>query len=305
MTPEQQNQALESILLESVIEKRRARRWGIFFKMAILCYIIGFTINVSFSSHAKVAEDHTAFIDVFGPIDSAGPASSEKIIGALHDAYENNAVKAVILRINSGGGSPVQGAYVYHEVQRLKALHPDIPVYSVIEDVGASAAYYIAAAADKVFANPDSIVGSIGVISEQYGLVDLLQKIGIEPRVSTAGAHKGMLHSSLPLKDDEAQMFQIILNESHQNFIDAVRKARGKALKKDPDIFSGRFWVGSQALRLGLIDGFGRAEDIARDTLHLPTVVNYTWEENIFDRMANQMQSKISMKLHEIKPITW
>ncbi|MDQ8036004.1 MAG: signal peptide peptidase SppA [Pedobacter sp.] len=270
---------LENVVMASVQEQRRARRWGIFFKLLTFLYIalvIWMIFGASKVEKAAIAGSHTAVVNVTGEISDSSDASAEAIIAGLQAAFEAPKSKAVVLRINSPGGSPVQSAYVYDEIRRLRAEHKDKKLYAVITDMGASGAYYIASAADQIYVNQGSLVGSIGVIMQGFGVQGLMQKLGVEDRTMTAGEHKAIMSPFEPLKPEEKAHVKSVLDAVHQQFIAAVRQGRGQRLKENPDIFSGLFWTGQQAVELGLADGFGSVDSVARTVIGAEETVDYS-----------------------------
>ncbi|WP_055127037.1 S49 family peptidase [Pseudomonas mediterranea] len=294
---------LEKTLLAGVEEQRRARRWGIFFKCLVFIYLfvgLGVIIQaIDMKKNPGTGSAYTAVIDIEGMIADKEAASADNIIGSLRAAFEDSKVKGVVLRINSPGGSPVQAGYVYDEILRLRAAHPDIKVYAVIADLGASGAYYIASAADQVYADKASLVGSIGVTAAGYGFVETLDKLGIERRVYTAGEHKSFLDPFQPQKPEEIAFWQGVLDTTHKQFIASVKKGRGDRLKdKDhPELFSGLVWSGEQALSLGLIDGLGSASSVARDVIGEKELVDFTVEESPLDRFSKKLGVSIAERL--------
>ncbi|CDF96753.1 S49 family peptidase [Pseudomonas corrugata] len=294
---------LEKTLLAGVEEQRRARRWGIFFKCLVFIYLfvgLGVIIQaIDMKKNPGSGSAYTAVIDIEGMIADKEAASADNIIGSLRAAFEDSKVKGVVLRINSPGGSPVQAGYVYDEIVRLRAAHPDIKVYAVIADLGASGAYYIASAADQVYADKASLVGSIGVTAAGYGFVETLDKLGIERRVYTAGEHKSFLDPFQPQKPEETAFWQGVLDTTHKQFIASVKKGRGDRLKdkEHPELFSGLVWSGEQALSLGLIDGLGSASSVARDVIGEKELVDFTVEESPLDRFSKKLGASIAERL--------
>ncbi len=283
---------LEKIVLASVTEQRRARRWSIFFKLLFVsCFLLVISLmgKNGLQSRVGISKDHTGVIDVRGEIADSGDASAQNIIQGLRDASASVHCKAIILRINSPGGSPVQADLVYHEILRLRHLHPDRKIYAVITDVGASGAYYIASAAEDIYVNPASIVGSIGVIMESFGFPELLHKVGVERRVLTAGTHKAIGDPFSPQNADDLTYIHNMLEQVHEQFISAVRTGRGSRLHETPDIFSGLFWTGAQALKLGLADGFNSDAGVAREIVHAEDLVNYTHQDSPWDNAARKL----------------
>lgn len=289
-----EQQALEKAVMASVTEQRRSRRWGIFFKILIFAYIILMTVafytQSSGRAHPSKGKTHVGMIDINGEIGDNKEVDADQVATALRNAYESDDLKAIILRINSPGGSPVQSAYIYDEIKRLKSKKPEIPVYSVIVDIGASGAYYIAAATDKIYANPSSLVGSIGVLLPNFGFVDGMQKLGVEQRTLTAGENKMLLDPFSPKNPQQIAFAQSVINNVHQHFIHAVKTGRGDRLdlSKEKELFSGLFWSGDQAKQLGLIDDFGSVGGVARDVLGTEDILDYTVKPNFFDMIGLQ-----------------
>ncbi|MBU6954344.1 signal peptide peptidase SppA [Hahella sp. HN01] len=284
---------IEKMVMSSLNEQRKARRWGIFFKSLTFLYLFFIVIALSPGVGKNVAartEPHTAVIEVNGVIAATEEANADAIVSALRDAFEEETAKAVILRINSPGGSPVQAGYVYDEIGRLKSEHPDKKVYAVIMDIGASGAYYIAAAADEIYADKASLVGSIGVTASGFGFVDAMDKLGVERRIFTAGEHKSFLDPFVPVKEDERELWQGVLNTTHKQFIEQVEKGRGDRIHKDnPLLYSGMIWSGEQALGLGLIDGLGSSGYVAREVVKAEKLINYTPKRNPFDELLGKL----------------
>jgi len=288
---------VERVITSSINENRRARRWGIFFKLAGFSYLVA--LLWLFASEAvtdRVTSDkeHTALVDVRGIIAPDTKASADKIVEGLRDAFKDKNTKGVILRINSPGGSPVQSGYVYNEILRLREKHENIPIYAVIADMGASGAYYIASAADAIYADKASIVGSIGVLMNGFGFVETLKEIGVERRLLTAGDHKGILDPFSPMSEQDQILIQSLLNKLHQQFIAAVKKGRKDKLKDNPDIFSGLFWDGEEGLELGLVDGFGSSGYVARELVGAEKVVDFTPKEDLLKRFSDQLGTSVA-----------
>jgi len=283
---------MENVLLESVREQRRARRWGIFFKSLVFVYLFAllfvFVGDWEESPGLPVGR-HTALVEVDGLIAAGQDASADNIVAGLRAAFEDKKTAGVIVRINSPGGSPVQAGYVYDEIRRLRQKHPETPLYAVVTDVCASGGYYIAAAADNIYANKASIVGSIGVRMDSFGFVEALEKLGVERRLLTAGDSKGLLDPFLPLDKQEVGHVQSMLNNIHQQFIETVKEGRGDRLKNDPQLFSGLMWTGEQALELGLVDELLSASQVARDVIGVDTVRDYTPRQDLLSRFADRL----------------
>ncbi len=289
---------VDKVITSTLNENRRARRWGIFFKLAGFTYLFALLwLFVSDEVTDKVTADkeHTALVDVSGIIAPDTKASADKIVEGLRDAFKDKKTKGVILRINSPGGSPVQSGYVYNEILRLREKYEDIPVYAVIADMGASGAYYIASAADAIYADKASIVGSIGVLMNGFGFVDTLKDLGVERRLLTAGEHKGMLDPFSPMTERDETFIRGLLNNLHQQFIAAVKKGRKDKLKDDPAIFSGLFWSGEEGLELGLVDGFGSSGFVARELVGAEKVVDFTPKEDWIKRFSDRLGTSVAV----------
>ncbi len=293
---------LEKTLLASVHEQRRSRRWGIFFKLLTFIYLFGalalFSPLIS-NQGSGSSSPHTAVIEVRGMIADKEAASADNIVGSLRAAFKDPNTKGVILRINSPGGSPVQSGYVYDEIRRLRGENPNIKVYAVISDLGASGAYYIASAADQIYADKASLVGSIGVTAASFGFVDTMEKLGVERRVYTSGEHKAFLDPFQPQKDEETRFWKTVLDTTHKQFIDSVKKGRGDRLKdaEHPELFSGLIWSGEQALSLGLIDGLGSTSYVARDVIGQEEMVDFTVQESPLDRFTKKLGASVAEHL--------
>lgn len=281
--PGWERETLENLLQAQVAEQRRARRWGIFFKLLLLIYLFALLVLVR-GDDLRLAEwlgddagptAHVAVVDVEGLIASSAVANAEDLAEALGDAFEADGAQAVMLRINSGGGSPVQAQTIHDEILRLKAEHEAMPVYAVIGDIGASAAYYIAVAADEIYASPASMVGSIGVRMDSFGLVDLMDNLGIERRLFTAGEDKGFLDPFLPLDKGHVKHLQGVLLDVHEQFVEVVRNGRGDRLADNEDLFGGLIWSGERSRELGLVDGMGNDRSVARDVIGVDKLVEY------------------------------
>lgn len=294
---------LEKTLLAGVQEQRRARRWGIFFKLLTFAYLFGilalFSPLTSMDKAASRSVNHTAVVEVRGVIADQEPASADNIVGGLREAFKDAKTKAVILSINSPGGSPVQSGYIYDEIRRLRAEYPDVKLYAVISDLGASGAYYIASAADQIYADKASLVGSIGVTAAGYGFVGTMEKLGVERRTYTAGEHKAFLDPFQPQKPEETAFWQGVLETTHKQFIASVKQGRGERLKdkEHPELFSGLIWSGEQAVALGLVDGLGSASYVAREVVGEKELVDFTVEESPFDRFSKRLGTSIAERL--------
>ncbi|WP_423854349.1 signal peptide peptidase SppA [Acinetobacter guillouiae] len=298
---------LEKAVLASVEEQRRTRRWGIFFKILTFLYILFVLVALGKSCSLSGADDgtitsenHLGVVNIVGTIDSSSQGvNSTDTIKSLKKAFEAKSAKAVVLNVNSPGGSPVQSDDIWQEIQYLKKQNPEKKVYAVIGDIGASGAYYIASAADEIWVNPSSLVGSIGVIMPNYGVNGLAQKLGVEDRTMTSGSNKDILSMTKPINPEQRAHIQALLDNVHDHFIDAVKKGRGEKLKsKDPAIFSGLFWTGDQAIKLGIADKAGNIETLKRE-LKVKKTVNYTVERSPFDSVLGRLGSEMGNGLGE------
>jgi protease-4 len=302
--------ALERLALEFLAQQRSDRRWRLFFRLAWL-FVVLLALWILFaagrSGHgAPAAAQHTALVELRGAIDVEGDASAEALLSALRQAFEDKAAAAIVLRINSPGGSPVQAGIVNDEIRRLKAKH-NKKVYAVVEEVCASGAYYIAVAADAIYVDKASIVGSIGVVMDSFGFTGLMDKLGVERRMMTAGNNKGMLDPFSPLDPKQAAFAQAMLEQIHQQFIAVVKQGRGSKLKETPDTFSGLFWNGDEAVKLGLVDGLGNLDYVAREIVKAEEVVDYTSRANVAERLAKRFGAAVGAgavkAMRELAPI--
>ena len=282
---------LETLASGVLREQRAARRWKIFFRLLTFFYI-GVVLVILLDLRGKTeltgTSKHTALVDVSGIIGPGADASAEKINAALQAAFKDGNTKGVVVRINSPGGSPVQAQSIYDEMRRLRTKYPNIPLYAVVEDICASGGYFVAAGADRIYVGKASIVGSIGVRMDGFGATGLMQKLGIERRLLTAGANKGFLDPFLPSDEKQKQHAQTMLNEIHQQFIAVVREGRGTRLKERPDLFSGLVWTGEKSIALGLADSVGSLEQVARDVIQAEEIVDFTQKENLAEKVARR-----------------
>lgn len=294
ITPGWEKQIVEKLAFAAIKEQKTARRWGIFFKLLTFSYLLAI---LGIATYPQLKEGisnggkpHVAIIDVQGVIAQSDGTNADMVIEGLKDAIKDKNTKGIILNINSPGGSPVQSAYIYDEIRRVKKLHPDLPIYSVVGDICASGGYYIASASDKIFVNPASIIGSIGVIMNGFGFTNVLDKLGVERRLLTAGAHKALLDPFSPVKEQETKHMQTLLDEVHQQFISAVREGRGNRLKEaeTPELFSGLVWTGTEGVKLGLADDFGSIDSVAREQFDTEEKVNFTPQEKLMERLAGK-----------------
>ncbi|MFQ6334082.1 S49 family peptidase [Methylophilus sp. 3sh_L] len=301
-SPASQDWALrtvEKIALAGLQEQKTARRWSVLFKSLTFIYLFFLLMMllgwVGQSKSTSIA--HTALIDISGVIEAGGQVNADAVISSLNDAYDNKGTKGIILRINSPGGSPVQAGIINDEIHRQRKLHPEIPVYAVVEDICASGGYYIAVAADKIFVDKASIVGSIGVLMDGYGFTEAMKKVGVERRLMTAGENKGMLDPFSPINPKQQAFAQSMLDQIHQQFITVVREGRGSRLKENADTFSGLFWNGEESIKLGLADAQGSAEYVAREVIKQAEIVDFTYQETVVDRFAKKLGASMAQEL--------
>ena len=292
-----QKGVIEKLATSSLDEQKASRRWGIFFKiltflylLTILAYAVGWVVK----DGKAMAGSHTALIDIAGVIMPGGEVNADEVLGSLTDAYESKGTKGIILRINSPGGSPVQAGIINEEIKRQKKLHPEIPVYAVVEDICASGGYYIAAAADKIYVDKASIVGSIGVLMDGYGFTGVMEKVGVERRLMTAGRNKAMLDPFSPVNPEHKAYAQALLDGIHEQFKTVVREGRGKRLHETADTFSGLFWSGEESIKIGLADALGSTEFVARDVIKQEDIVDFTHQETFADRFAKRLGASIA-----------
>ncbi|SOY88376.1 putative signal peptide peptidase, S49 family [Cupriavidus taiwanensis] len=287
---------LEKVLTASLREQRAARRWRIFFRLVTLGLLVLILFAVfDFKGDGTITASgrHTAMVTLEGEIAAGTPASAEAINASLQAAFADNNAAGVILKINSPGGSPVQAGIINDEIHRLRGLYPSKPLYVVVEEICASGGYYVAAAADKIYVDKASIVGSIGVLMDGFGFTGLMDKLGVERRLYTSGANKGMLDPFSPQVPKQKAFAEAMLKQIHQQFIDVVKEGRGDRLKDDPELFSGLFWSGERSVALGLADGLGSAEYVARDLFKAEDIVDYTVKENIAERVAKRFGAAV------------
>lgn len=306
--PDWERALINRLALDYLRDRRRSQRWGLVFRALILVYLFGLLIVASLPdlrARAASGEEHVALIEVKGVISASSDASADRVVGALREAFEAPHVKGVILRINSPGGSPVQAGYINDEIARLKATYReehkerDLPVYAVAADLCASGGYYIAVGADAIYADKASLVGSIGVRIDSFGFDQVLDELGIERRLLTAGANKGILDPFSPLPETQRDFIRGVLERLHQQFIAEVREGRGERLKGGDEVFSGLFWSGEEALDLGLIDGLGSASYVAREVIGTETLVDYTRQRDLFESLAKRIGASFSAGLAE------
>lgn len=287
--PGWERKTLEKLAFAALEEQKARRRWGIFFKALGFVYLLVVLVAFVDWGGQTHEEKHTAMVFLNGVIDSRGEASAEKMIAALQQAFEEKNAVGVVLRINSPGGSPVQAGMVNDEIKRLRAKYPDKPLYAVVEDLCASGGYYVAAAADRIYVNKASIVGSIGVLMDGFGFTGTMDKAGVERRLLTAGENKGFLDPFSPQEARHKAHAQVLLDDIHKQFIDVVKAGRGNRLKETPDMFSGLMWTGAQSIQLGLADDFGSVDSVARDVIKAEKVLDYSVKDNIAERFAKRL----------------
>ena len=291
-----ERQALEHLLLENLKETRKARRWKAVFRVLTLLLFVGVILTV-FDFHlpgrGMGMEKHTALVTLEGEISSSSMANALDINSSLTAAFENENSAGVVLRINSPGGSPVQAGMMNDEIHRLRKLYPGKPFYVVVEDICASGGYYVAVAGDQILVDKASLVGSIGVIMEGFGFTGLMDKLGVTRRMITAGSNKGMMDPFSKENPQQVEMIKTMIDEIHQQFIAVVKAGRGDRLKETPEIFSGRVWNGEQAIKIGLVDGYGTVETVARDIFKAPDILDYTMKENFAERVAKRFGAEV------------
>ena len=285
----------------SLKEQKRARRWSIFFKFLVFAYItfVLYMFVEPDMSKAKITEKHTALVELQGVIADGETASADNIVSAMRSAFEDEKTEGVILRINSPGGTPVQAGYIYDEILRLREKHPEIPLYAVVSDMAASGGYYVASAADEIYVSNSSIVGSIGVRMDSFGVVDAMEKLGIESRTLTAGENKALLDPFTPVNEKAMKHLQNMIDDIHQQFIDAVKKGRGDRLKESDDLFSGLIWTGQEAIEFGLVDKVGSASYVAREVIGAEDIVEYTVEEDVLERLVDRLGASTAKILNK------
>lgn len=308
---------LKEVALAGIQEQKRARRWGIFFKLGFLLVglvsllmlggLLGSVAQMANPSLAATAsgKSYASMVSISGVIMDGESASANNLIPALREAFEDESSKGVILRCNSPGGSPVQSNHVFTEIMRLRELYPNKPVLAVAEDVCASGGYYIIAAAQRIYADKSSLVGSIGVRMDSFGFVEIMNKLGVESRQITAGKNKSLLDPFKPQKSEDVAYLEKLLENTHGHFIDAVKSGRGDRINEttNPDLFTGLFWSGDQAKGLGLVDGFGSVRSIARDELKVDTIIDFTQQADIFERVSKRLGSSVRSQLQEFEGV--
>jgi protease-4 len=294
-SPGWERQTLEKLAMAAVKEQRRARHWGIFFKSLTFIYLflLLFLALDWIGGEAGVTGGHTALIDIQGVIASDSATNADAVISSVRSAFENEQTKGIILRINSPGGSPVQAGLINDEIMRQRKLHPKVPVYAVVEDICASGGYYIAVAADKIYVDKASIVGSIGVLMDGFGFTGTMDKLGVERRLITAGDNKAILDPFSPVNPEHRAFAQNLLEQVHRQFITVVREGRGERLKETPEMFSGLFWTGETSIELGLADALGSSDYVAREVIKQENIVDFTTHEGLADRFAKRFGAAV------------
>jgi protease-4 len=287
----------------AVDEQRRARRWGIFFKFLMAGYLLLLLVlylPTDWSDLSKVSGKHTALIDFKGIITDSSEASADKIITGLRAAFEDENTAGVILRANSPGGSPVQSAYIYDEIKRLRELYPDTPLYAVVTDMCASGCYYVASASDDIYVDKSSIIGSIGVRMDSFGFVDTMEKLGVERRLYTAGKSKGFLDPFTPSKPADVEHVKVLLESIHKQFIHSVKTGRGDRLKDDPKLFTGLVWTGEESLSMGLADEIGSSGYVAREIIGEEEIVEFTEKPDLLERLSERIGVAMAKGMSEL-----
>lgn len=293
-----EREVLTKLALATVQEQRRARRWGIFFKSLFFVFIFAVLLLSAPKDWEKVGGGrHTALVELDGEIAADKQANADNLIDALRAAFRDKGTAGVIIRADSPGGSPVQAGLVNDEIFRLRKKYPDVPVYAVVTDICASGCYYIISAADKIYADKASLVGSIGVLMNGFGFTGTLSKLGIERRLITSGKHKAFLDPFSPLKEQDRQFMQKLLDQVHRQFIDVVKKGRGSRLKPSDKLFSGLVWTGADGVKLGLVDGLRSTRDVAREVIGADKIVDYTRHPDYFQRLAQRFGASMGRRI--------
>jgi protease-4 len=293
---------LEKLAMSALQEQRRARRWGILFKLLTFGYLF-VLLFLAMGWIGKSSDDglsggkHTALVNLMGVIAPDSQASAENLITGLQDAFKDKNTQGVILRINSPGGSPVQAGQINDEIRRLRTKYPAIPLYVVVDDICASGGYYVAVAADQIFVDKASLIGSVGVLMDGFGFTGTMEKLGVERRLITAGKNKGFMDPFSAAKPEQQEYAKELIAEIHQQFIDVVRKGRGKRLKETPDTFSGLIWNGQRGVEMGLADGMGSVESVARDIIKAEKIVDFSSKDNFADRLAKRFGAGVTSAL--------
>jgi len=297
---EWEKELMRDLLLTAIKEQQKNRFWRNIFKgltFTFLFLILFYMLDWIGDNKLRSNSNHTALIEIHGVIGAEDDVVADDVLASLKEAYENHFTKGIILRINSPGGSPVQAGIINDEIRRQKKLHPNIPVYAVVEDICASGGYYIAVAADKIYVDKASIVGSIGVLMDGFGFTGAMQKFGVERRLMTAGENKAMLDAFSPVNPKQKAYVQGVLDEVHQQFINVVKQGRGQRLHNDPQIFSGLFWNGERSVQLGLADALGSTDFVAREVIKEENIVDFTSKEDFANRLAKRIGASMTQTL--------
>jgi protease-4 len=298
-----QRDLVNRLAFASLNEQRRTRRWNIFFRFLLALYLGAILLAywpTDWTAITTPGGKHTSLVELKGVISDDTEASADNVIEGLKDAFEDSNTAGIILRINSPGGSPVQSSYIYNEIKRLRKKYPKIPLYAVVTDICASGGYYVASAADKIYADKSSIVGSIGVRMDSFGFVGSLEKLGMQRRLYTAGDHKGFLDPFLPVKESDVEHVQKLLDDIHAQFIASVKEGRGDRLADDPQLFSGLFWTGDEGVALGLVDAIGSPGYVAREVIGEEEIVDYTKEPDLLERITKRIGVAMASALSEV-----
>jgi protease IV len=295
-----ERELIAKLATAALAEQKRARRWGIFFKILTFAYItfvlVAF-VDWGARDFGGSGKKHTAVVELNGLIAPGNDASAERINASLQAAFKDKNTSGVILKINSPGGSPVQSQAIYDEMKRLRKKYPDIPLYAVVEDICASGGYFVAVGADRIYVSKSSIVGSIGVLMNGFGFTGLMDKLGVDRRLITAGENKGMLDPFSPVNPKDVEHAQSLIKDVHGQFIGVVKEGRGKRLKETPDMFTGLIWTGEKSVELGLTDGFGTLESVARDVIKAEDLVDYSQREGIAEKVARRFGASVASSL--------
>ena len=300
--PQWERDLIAKLATAALKEQRRARLWGIFFKLLTFAYVTFLlVVMVDWKGRAEMAsgKKHTAMVEVSGLIAPGSDASAERVTSALQAAFKDKNTQGVVVRINSPGGSPVQAQTIYDEMRRLRKQYPDIPLYAVVEDVCASGGYFVAVGADRIYVAKASVVGSIGVLMNGFGFTGLMEKLGVERRLITAGENKAMLDPFSPVDEKDVAHLKQLMADIHQQFIGVVKEGRGKRLKETPEIFSGLIWTGQKSVELGLADGFGSLDSVARDVVKAEDIVDFSSRESVVEKFARRFGASAASALLE------
>ncbi|MDE0460672.1 MAG: S49 family peptidase [Chromatiales bacterium] len=294
--PAWERELLERLAFMALVEQRRTRRWNLVFRCAWLALAVAVAVFWMDPGwlRPEPGGPHSALVDVRGMIADEGDANADQVVAGLRAAFEDSDTAGVILRINSPGGSPVQAGYISDEIVRLRGLYPETPVYAVVSDMAVSGGYYVAAAADSIYASKSSVVGSIGVLVDGFGFVDAMTRLGVERRLVTAGEHKGLLDPFSPARDEDVAHLRSLLDDVHDEFIEVVKRGRGDRLAADPDIFSGLMWTGAQGIELGLVDAFGSSGYVAREVIGAEEIVDFTVRPAPLDAIADRLGASVA-----------